>query len=632
MSISEEPKESIEQSAPRAKTLPLAPPRLESIPELVPARMVNEVLYCERLMYLEWVQAEWADNKYTIDGKVVHKKVDKKDQHLQVTASSIGNDTSPPTNTVANPVVQTQETGENSTQRPYTARSVWLSSEVLGATAKIDLVDVDDKLVTPVEYKRGSCPEWGPYLPERAQVAVQALLLRAHGYECESGEIYFAKDHRRVKVELSDDLLESTRNAIFRARELVSLGKCPPPLENSPKCNGCSLSGICLPDEVRILRDDTLDIDEEEENLRVFDVGDDPWDLVGPEPHPMFTTPTRRLFPARDEKVPVYVQGQGAQVRLCGERLIITHLREKATEARIANTSSLTLYGNVQITTQVIRRLMEDGIPLLFASSGGWFTGRALGADPKNIELRAAQYQLMSNVTESLAVARCLVYAKIRNCRAILRRNHKKGADVALSELRQLAMKAKTAVSVESLLGIEGAAARAYFQAFQGMLTSGSERVFDFERRNRRPPKDPVNALLSYCYSLLTREMVLAVHAVGMDPLLGVYHQPRFGRPSLALDLMEEFRPVLADSVVISVINNGVVQKGDFVIGNGAVSIKAPARKRVILAMERRLDQLVTHPIFDYRLSYRRVLEIQARLLSRVLLGELDSYPGFVVR
>lgn len=124
----------------------------------------------------------------------------------------------------------------------------------------------------------------------------------------------------------------------------------------------------------------------------------------------------------------------------------------------------------------------------------------------------------------------------------------------------------------------------------------------------------------------------MAAHAAGLDPLLGFYHQPRFGRASLALDLMEEFRPILADSTVISVINNGVVGPGDFMRGQGAVALKPAARKKVIQAMERRMDQLVTHPTFDYRLSYRRVLEVQARLLSRVLLGELAAYPGFRVR
>jgi CRISPR-associated protein Cas1 len=155
---------------------------------------------------------------------------------------------------------------------------------------------------------------------------------------------------------------------------------------------------------------------------------------------------------------------------------------------------------------------------------------------------------------------------------------------------------------------------------------------FELDGRNRRPPRDPINALLSFCYSLLTKEFSLAARAAGLDGMLGFYHQPHFGRPSLSLDLMEEFRPVIADSVVIGAINNAVVQKDDFVRAAGAVALTQPARKRLILTFERRMDQLVTHPVFDYRISYRRVLEVQARLLGRLLLGEIRHYPEFRIR
>lgn len=164
------------------------------------------------------------------------------------------------------------------------------------------------------------------------------------------------------------------------------------------------------------------------------------------------------------------------------------------------------------------------------------------------------------------------------------------------------------------------------------MLKGDAQREFDLDARNRRPPRDPVNALLSFCYSLLSKELALAIRTAGLDGMLGFYHQPHFGRPSLALDLMEEFRPVIADSVVIGAINNGVIQPHDFVRAAGSVSLTPSARKRLILAFERRMDQLVTHPVFDYRISYRRVLDVQARLLTRVLLGELPHYPEFRIR
>ena len=159
-----------------------------------------------------------------------------------------------------------------------------------------------------------------------------------------------------------------------------------------------------------------------------------------------------------------------------------------------------------------------------------------------------------------------------------------------------------------------------------------SEPQFDFHGRNRRPPRDPVNALLSFLYAMLMKDMLVTLIGVGFDPYLGFYHQPKYGRPALALDLMEEFRPLVGDSVVISLINNGEIRPGDFVARAGAVALTDSGRRRVLEAYERRLDTLVTHPLFGYQLSYRRVFEVQARLLARFLLGEIGYYPAFCTR
>jgi CRISP-associated protein Cas1 len=166
-------------------------------------------------------------------------------------------------------------------------------------------------------------------------------------------------------------------------------------------------------------------------------------------------------------------------------------------------------------------------------------------------------------------------------------------------------------------------------------MLKGSDEVraaFDLDGRNRRPPRDPVNALLSMVYSLLAKDLAVTLGAVGLDPLLGFYHQPRFGRPALALDLMEEFRPILADSVVVGAINTGAITPEDFLSAAGSVALRPAGRKKMLLAYERRMDQLVAHPVFGYRVSYRRILEVQARLLARVLLGEIEAYPSFRTR
>jgi CRISPR-associated endonuclease Cas1 len=156
--------------------------------------------------------------------------------------------------------------------------------------------------------------------------------------------------------------------------------------------------------------------------------------------------------------------------------------------------------------------------------------------------------------------------------------------------------------------------------------------AFAFEKRTRRPPADPVNAMLSLAYALLARTLLTVLSAVGFDPYLGFFHRPRFGRPALALDLMEAFRPILADSTVVGAVNNGELKADGFVTAGPAVNLKPHARRALIAAYERRLDQEVTHPVFGYRLSMRRLLEVQVRLLARHLDGEIDEYPHYLVR
>ena len=186
--------------------------------------------------------------------------------------------------------------------------------------------------------------------------------------------------------------------------------------------------------------------------------------------------------------------------------------------------------------------------------------------------------------------------------------------------------------SPEALLGWEGQAAAHYFAAFSSMLKTGELPDFNFNSRNRRPPRDPVNAMLSFVYAMLVKELTVAVQAVGFDPMLGFFHRPRYGRPSLALDLAEEFRPLIGDSVVLTLINNGEVTPDSFISRAGGVAMTTAGRKAVLKAFERRMETLVTHPVFGYRVSYRRILEVQARLLARTVLGEIPEYPGFCTR
>lgn len=559
-----------------------APPATNETP-LVPARMVNEWVYCNRLAWLEWVAGEWADSGDTAQGSRIHKRVDEPGPAL------------PAADDIAD-------------AEPLKTRALTLSSTDLGLIAKIDLLETRDGAVTLVDYKKGRRPHvaGGVYDPERVQLCAQALVLEDNGYTVEEAFIWFAASRERVPVALDETLRDMTRRAISDLRLAASLPKPPPPLENSPKCVRCSLAGICLPDEVNYF-------------------------ASGAAPRP--------LAPADDPALPLYVQQPGARVRKTGDRLVI-QTDEDTREVPLIDISQLVIMGPVSVTTPTLHELMRREIPVTYLSSGGWFMGHTHGAGHRNIDIRRAQFRVSFDAAACLRFARDLTAAKIRNQRTFLRRNWKDedrrdALKDHMSAMKRLSEKALRAEGLQPLLGIEGEAAALYFRDFNAMLSPAireSAPDFDFRKRNRRPPADPVNALLSLGYAVLTRHLVTALSACGLDPYCGFFHQPRFGRPALALDMMEPLRPIIADSVVLQVINNGEVKQADFTVSGTACALKPAARKAFIAAFERRLDQEAIHPLFGYRITMRRMLELQSRLLGRTLTGELASYPHYQPR
>jgi CRISPR-associated endonuclease Cas1/CRISPR-associated protein Cas4 len=547
----------------------------------VPARMINEFVYCPRLAFLEWVDGEWADSGDTEEGRRAHVRVD-----------SGGGKLPAPDAVDARP--------------DFAARSVTLASERLGIIAKMDLIEGEDGTVTPVDTKKGKRPHVaeGAYEPERVQVCAQALILEDAGYRVNEGAIWYGGSRERVRIALDDELRTMTRAAISDLRLAAASGRVPPPLVDSPKCTRCSLAGICLPDEVTFFR-------------------------RGLAPRP--------LNPSADTALPLYVQEPGARVTKSGEVLVIEAEAGK-TEVPLGDISELVLHGPVSLTTPALGALLRDEVPVTYASTGGWVMGHTVSTGNRNVAIRIAQYRAAFDERRCLAFARSLVVAKIKNSRVFLRRNFKAGdeaeRDAALEALARLADRAAHAPSEAELLGVEGEAAARYFRLFSTMFGEIARDfpAFAFDKRTRRPPADPVNAMLSFGYALLTRTWLTALSAVGFDPYLGFYHKPRFGRPALALDMMEPFRSILADSTVIQAVNNGEVKAEGFIAAGPAINLKPPAKRAFIAAYERRLDQEVTHPVFGYRVSMRRLLEVQARLLVRYLDGEIDEYPHYLVR
>lgn len=577
-----------------------------TLPDYLPARMVNEFAYCPRLFFYEWVEGLFQESSDTVEGAIQHRRVDEK----------------------TTPLPKALAKGEEPAESIH-ARSITLTSERLRVIAKMDLVELEGGTATPVDYKHGYPRETESGLElwpsDRAQLAVQGMILRENGYTCEEGIAYYRKTGQRVRAALDDSLVAETETLIQLAWSTAEAGEIPAPLVDSPKCPGCSLVGICLPDETLASRE--AEREGEPQQLGLFDT---------PRRKPV-KREVRALVTPRSELRPLYLNSQGVRVGKSGAVLQVRDKKTVLQEVRIGEICQVDVMGNVQVSTQATQALCEAGVPICYFSMGGWFYGITTGLNQKNVFLRRNQFRLSDQSYFTRSIARRLVEGKIRNQRTMVQRNHVEPKRATLDGLKEMAERAVGAESLEELLGIEGNAARLYFGDFAGMIKPDDEEPaaefsFDWEGRNRRPPRDPVNALLSLGYSLLAKDLTVACYAVGFDPYVGFYHQPRFGRPALALDLMEPFRPLIVDSAVLTAINTGMVTSGDFVRVGESVALTAGGRKAFFRAYELRMDTLVTHPLFNYRVSYRRMLEIQSRLLARVIEGEIGEYPVFLTR
>lgn len=576
-----------------------APPGASDDAPLIPVRMLNEFTYCPRLGYLEWVQGEWADNLETRQGTFGHRNVDKPDRRKVES----------PESKIEKKGAQERESPDDSGEveaETIHARSMTLSAPDERLIAKLDLIELNGSRATPVDYKRGKAPDLpeGAYEPERVQLCAQGLILRENGFDCTEGVLYFIGSRRRVVIPFDDELIARTRELIAAFLETTALGQCPPPLEDSPKCPRCSLVGICLPDETNLLLQEA---DEDAEPPQV-----------------------RRLLPSRDDAQPFYVKEQGVMIGKSGDRLTVKQKGEQLQSVRLIDVSQVSTFGNIMFSAQALRELTIRGIPVCHFTYGGWFHGMTTGLMHKNVELRIRQFEAASRPDEALGFSRRFIVGKIRNSRTMLRRHLGDRTAPVLRQLDEYRRRAEAVESAESLLGLEGMAAKEYFAGFFTLLPGCPE--FDVNGRNRRPPRDPVNAVLSFVYSLLVKELTVTLQGVGFDPMLGFLHRPRYGRPSLALDVAEEFRPIIADSAALMAFNNGEVSGESFIERAGAVTLTEAGRRSVIAAFERRLGDEITHPIFGYRVCYRRILEVQCRLLARTLLGEIPEYPNFCTR
>lgn len=362
----------------------------------------------------------------------------------------------------------------------------------------------------------------------------------------------------------------------------------------------------------------------------------------------------------------LYLTEEYALVRRDSEDCLLVQIPEKkgeggavvspACKKRIPlhKVDDVVVMGEITMTTSAISLLMEKQIEIHFLNQYGQFKGRLSPPLSKNSLLRMAQHRAHNDLDKRCELARRFVIGKLSNQRQRLQRHSRTHQDAEVSQaINQMADVIQNlarlsldelhpmqplaggdnpvaGTPLEAILGLEGAGSAAYFRCF-GKLVSDQEQ-WPFAGRVKRPPTDPVNSLLSFGYSLLTNKVASMVQLVGFDHFVGYLHSSFYGRPALALDILEEFRPIIVDSVVLTLLNNRMLTPDDFVTELGAYRLKQEKRKVFFTKFEERLNEEVNHPIFDYKTSYRRCIELQVRLLAKCLTGEIDEYPPFLVK
>ena len=571
---------------------------------LWPARHVAEYAYCPRLFYLMEVEGVYYPNSDTEKGKAVHKRVDTPSAANNGHGTDADGDDLPP-----------------DPDKPKSVRSLALTSQTLGLTATLDLAEINGSVAIPVEYRKGrpqytslpqppddpgesdsdsAPPPASPWPTDRVQAGLQAILLEEAGYQVPSVTLYYAAERRRIELPVLDDLRQEALATLQAARACAD-GPRPAPLVNDAKCPRCSLQPFCLPDEVNFERTNA----------------------VSP----------RKLWPPRDDAIHLVAQRDGVHIGVRGMSLRVTDKDGKlAREIPLANLESLGVLGGVQVSTQALTALAGQNIPVAFLSSAGRLITMTDPMNPVSALIRQAQVQTFANPVTALELSRALVAAKIGNQRTILMRNRKDLEPRAADDMRNLAESVATCASAESLLGLEGQAAAIYFANLGAIFSPPFSELFQANGRQRRPPPDPINAVLSWGYTMLVHECISALRLAGLEPMIGAFHKPRPGKPALALDLMEPFRPLIADSIAISTFNRGELTEGHFLQTAAGCSLTDAGRGAFFGAWGRRMDTEVTHPVFEYRLSYRRMMMLHARMISAWLVGDIATLSFLTTR
>lgn len=472
-------------------------------------------------------------------------------------------------------------------------QSISIRHEEWGVSGRLDAARLTDDGVIIREYKATPVKhEMIVTDAMRIQLALQAACLEDMGYRVARTEIFFTTHHRNVEVLLMPEDYSKAHEAVEKTRSLINSETAPEPLEDSPQCMKCSHVGICLPEERR---------------LRSI---------------------SRRVIVSSPDNQVTHLATLGAKAFSRAGRMIVFKDGEELASIPLDTIQGLQVHGNTDLSSGLIRELMWRNVPILWCSGTGRLYGWAMSTYGPNGLQRVEQH--VASKEGRLGLAREFIIAKVHNQSVLLRRSDR--SNPVLVQLRNIEKTITNANRWQDILGLEGEAASLYFSQFSSLIKLDRRNDWQWNGRTRRPALDELNSLLDYTYALLLADCIRALISCGLDPHAGFLHSSNRNKPALALDLMEEFRAPIADSVVQTVVNNGEVHPDGFIRALGSVRMRDKARKSLIGAYERRLNTELTHPIFGYKASWRRIIEIQARMILGYLDGTQSSYRGIRVR
>ena len=479
-------------------------------------------------------------------------------------------------------------------------RNVNVFSEILGLTGVLDAVEETPDGPVPLEYKSGRTDE---NIYDRAQLCAYGMMLESmRDVRIDHGFLYYTGSKQRIRVDFTSELRQQVIAAVEQAQDILRDGEVPVPLDDA-RCRGCALADICMPDEVTRLS------------------GREDKEPVGVAPRSTF------------ERT-VFLDESWGSLGRRDNRMVIKQGADVLHEIPFEMFDQVFIIGNMNLSGAVLHEFFRRNVFVAFFSAFGRYEGCLSPEKMKYTKMRMTQIHAAADEARSLDIAKEIVDAKLANMRVILRRAVSKGnpeVERAVNHIAALRKEIRSARDAGVLMGVEGAGSRAYFAGFRTLFAES----WGFTRRTRRPPKDPVNAVLSFAYSILAGQITGIIQAVGMDPYIGFFHRERYNRPCLALDLIEAFRPVIADSVVMKMFSNRMVAPGDFVTpdpGRSGCFLTESGRDAFFRAFSGRMQEQAIHPIFNTRLSYRRLIEMEVRFLAKYLTGEIPRFRPYRIR